>query len=172
VNDCPITAVDHRGKAVYQVSGNAPTGADSTHFTIKRWTPAGVQWTKIVAFTPKQFSEAYLDSVSEPDLTVALQGKIDPKDRGIARAVRLPFVNFPTVSGATAGMDGMLFLRREEDSTIVRWTIVRPDGEIAGSIDLPFASRIVEGDAGHIWVVELDAEGQSQLARYRLGVTR
>jgi hypothetical protein len=170
LSDCPRAPVDPRGTGFYWIDSLGARDDRPTYFTISRRSLDGkVQWRRRVAYTPVPVPEAVFDSISES----AARNRQGDADEMVWQAkwrrVLATTKHKPTVSAAVAGMDGTLFLAREDFDPVRRWEIWDSTGTKLGSFTLPNPSRILAASKSRIWVVEADKNEEIHVVRYRLG---
>jgi hypothetical protein len=170
ITTCDITTADARGEFVYHLSRLVPTGSDTTHFTITRWKPGGVVWTRNVPFTPRKLTKGFSDTAAAMRLAnYTMRGTTDLARASLMGDAQLTQVYHPEVYDAATGVDGTLFLQRKIDTDYSIWTMMKPDGQMAGSIRLAPGERVLAANGPFVWVSGRDADGQLEVVRYRIG---
>ncbi len=101
----------------------------------------------------------------------SLSGSEDITDDEAAELLRdsglLPTM-LPTVTGVIGGQDGSTWIRREESSDLVEWTILHSDGTVRGSVMLAGSQRVIAARGNLVVVAEEDELGRVAVTGYRI----
>lgn len=161
----PLTEPFPDGSGFVVVGRMAARRADSTSFTVKRYSADGtVAWTADVQYTPVS-TDGFLDAwLAQRDSLYGLM----PPDMGQAfrKALAVPPC-FPPASEVVAGKDGTVWVRREallKDS--IRWDVFDPRGRRMATLLTSASTRILAASAAETWAVVTDSLDVPFLVRY------
>jgi hypothetical protein len=73
-----------------------------------------------------------------------------------------------TVTAITPGIDGRVWLRREDSDTLVEYTVLDAAGTATASAWVPRSVRLHWASATHVWGQELDADDVPTIVRFRI----
>jgi hypothetical protein len=80
-----------------------------------------------------------------------------------------PSPHLSSVTAAVAGIDGTVWLRREDGlDGLARWEILSSLGELMGFAHSPPNLRLLAVRADTVWGVKRDAFGVESIVRYRI----
>jgi hypothetical protein len=165
-SDAPITVFAAPVRRIFVIERSAQSGTSA--FRVTAINAGGdTLWTRAHSYRPVPLGSFRADSVRN-----ALVGRLSG-GRGaftpdqIGKAVYIPDHQV-TITRAFAAADGSLWLRREQFSDPVTWTVIAPNGNIAATLALPPNVRPITVIGDQVWGVELDDDDVPQLVRYRI----
>jgi len=123
-------------------------------------------WSRSYSYVPKRLEAASVDS----QLAANEKSWRLTRDR-IRAQMFIPEFRTPIASGFAAP-DGSLWLKREDGSRTVDYTVIAPNGNLVATLTLPrnVTLRAVVGDT--VWGVETDADDVPSIVRYRINGSR
>lgn len=98
-------------------------------------------------------------------------GEVTPDTRRAVRSALAAPRFLPPATNAVATSDGRLWIRGAAafyDDPAVVWTVLDPDGEVAGTLEIPGRWLLVEARGNRVWAVERSTNGTGTLLVLRL----
>ncbi|HSA56929.1 MAG TPA: 6-bladed beta-propeller [Gemmatimonadaceae bacterium] len=170
ISDEPLSVFAGPAARVYVIERAARSG--TTAFRVTAVSARGdTLWSRSYPYRPVPLESGVADSIVN-ELVRRLSGGrrsgapvIPPDD--IRKAVFLPDHQV-TITRVFAAADGALWLRREGFGDVLHWTVIGPDGNVAGTLALPRNVRPMTVVGDRAWGVELDDVDVPLLVRYRI----
>jgi len=146
---------------------------DEGTFAVTRLRPDGdTLYRRSYAYRPRPFTPALVDSLVARSIPYAVaRTHLDTATvaKALKDALDLPPFQTP-VSMVVVGVDGSVWLRREDDGgPTFRWIVLDPRGEPVGRFELPRSVTIRWARMGVFYGSALDDMGIPWLVRYRVG---
>lgn len=166
ISDAPLTVFSPAVARVYVIERAARKG--SSNFRVTAVSAAGdTLWSRSYPYRPLPLSRSTTDSILNVSIRRFSGGRGTFTADQVRTAVYIPDHQV-TVTRALAAADGSLWLRREEFAGTLTWTVVGPDGGIAGALSLAPNVRPLAVIGSQVWGVELDDADVPTLVRWRL----
>lgn len=120
-------------------------------------------WHSRIPVAPRRISAATKDSV------VSSVQRGSPHSRAVvAAALHLP-EHWPPVSDAFVSVEGAVWIRREQDQSVVKYVRLSPAGAIESEYTVPRQVRLVAARGDTVWALRTDEDGVPSIERYRVG---
>jgi len=166
-SDSPISIMAPAARRLLIVDRSVATSQRNAMFRV---TALGLKrdtiWSRSYSYVPKRLEAASVDS----QLAANEKSWRLTRDR-IRAQMFIPEFRTPIASGFAAP-DGSLWLKREDGSRTVDYTVIAPNGNLVATLTLPrnVTLRAVVGDT--VWGVETDADDVPSIVRYRINGSR
>ena len=170
-SQAPIVRALANGAGLLTVERYVAEGPDSATFHVRTIAPDGstsAAWD--VAYTPRS-AEGWRGRYRENTAEVmrATSGDVDETLLESMTQALAEIRYLPPVSEARTGMDGTVWLRREDTgSPSIAWDVYDPRGAHVGHLSLPSRTQLLHATLAEIWVVERDSLDVPFVVRYRL----
>lgn len=166
ISDAPLTIFSPAVARVYVIERAARQGTSS--FRVTAVNAAGdTLWSRSYPYRPLPLSRSTTDSILNISARRFSGGRGGFTADQVRKAVYIPDHQV-TVTRALAAADGSLWLRREEFAGKLTWTVIGPDGGIAGALPLAPNVRPMTVIGDQVWGVELDDADVPTLVRWRM----
>lgn len=165
-SDAPLSVFAATAGRLYVVARAAQAGSRSFRVTAIR-TNGDTLWSRSYPYRPVPLGSARADSVRSTLASRYSGGRAGFTPDQISKAIFIPDHQV-TITRAFATHDGSLWLRREQFSDPLSWTVIAPNGNIAATLVLPPNVRPMTVIGDNVWGVELDDDDVPQLVRYRI----
>jgi hypothetical protein len=157
LQESPIVDVYPDGSGLLVVERWEATGADTAAFRIRVVAPDGtVETDASIPYVPLS-AEGWLDRyVAEREASMLERdGAIDRAYSDGLRESLSERTFHPPVSAAVAGIDGSVWIRREElPGDSVTWQVFDRDAEPVGEVAAPKALQVMLPSVASVWAVE------------------
>jgi hypothetical protein len=170
--DSPLWEMASDGRSLVIVERSASRSSRESRFRVTKLVlpTFDTAFTTEVRYTPRIIREELVDSIvlkiaagisnAFPSLAVA--------NVQVRQALYVPRFH-PPVTAAVAGIDGTVWLRREDGlDGLARWEILSSLGELMGFAHSPPNLRLLAVRADTVWGVKRDAFGVESIVRYRI----
>jgi hypothetical protein len=164
-SDTPFPVVGAAAERVFMVDRTAATSPrGATYGVVALRSNGDTLWNRRYSYVPRPLERSSVDSA----LDARIRPGSPPAYRDQLRSQMVVPAFRPPVSTAFVAADGSLWLKREDGGPDVDYTVLAPNGDVAGMLTLKrtVAIRAVNGNA--VWAVETDADGVPTVVRYRI----
>lgn len=167
----PLVRVFPDGSGLLVVERRVPGSGVGATFRVMKLNPNGEadeDWT--VAYSPVPavgWRERFREEMAQ-----RMQDRSGAVDRAFLSALEEALVDLPSlppVTEAVAGVDGSIWLRREDTGVSqVGWDVYSPDGTLVGRMSLPRPSTVLRASREELWIVEPDELDVPFVVHYRV----
>ena len=167
----PLYAVSGDGKLLAELTVPLPTQREGEYrVTVLRATGDTV-FSKFFPYRGEPISQRSRDSALAvvgpvPGHLINVPKDLPERVREEARS-RMPSWWAP-LETVLVGLDGSIWVGHRHDGETRSYLILNSDGEIIGDLLVPHSMRIRQATASRIWVTATDADGLSDVVRYRV----
>ena len=152
----PLVSVLPDGRGLLVVERGQSDRPDSASFGIEVVRPDGGSTRFDVPYVPVP-AQGWLDDFSRRmEEEMLRSGAVNREFIEILRESVQPRIHYPPVSAAVGGLDGSVWIRREEflQSDSVRWQVFNPEGALLGEFSAPANLRIHWPSLEEVWAVQ------------------
>lgn len=175
VSFSPLVDVMPDGSGLLAVERPRPASAGDASFRIRVITPDGSDALHLeVPYQPvsaEGWRERHAREMEED--MIARSGSADP---GFVSSVVGALSDrrfYPAVTAAVGGVDGSVWIRREETGAAsVRWQVFTPDGALHGTFATSRGFALMRASLDEVWAVETNALDVPFLLRMRVVASR
>lgn len=164
-SDTPLTVVASAAERVFIVDRAAATAArDATFRVVALHVSGDTAWSRRYPYAPKPLEAASADSALSMSIT---SGGVSITRDQVRAQLFLPAFR-PPIAAAVDAADGALWLRRENGSGDVDYTVIGPNGNVLATLTVK-RSVIIKAVSGDlVWTVETGEDDVQSIARYRI----
>jgi hypothetical protein len=166
ISDAPLSVFAASAGRIFVVTRAAQAGTNSFRVTAIRSNGDSL-WSRSYPYRPLPLGSARADSIRDATAKTFSGGGAGFTPDQVRKAVFIPDHQV-TITRGLAAADGSLWLRREQFSNPLTWTVIAPDGNLTATLALPPNVRPLTVIGDLVWGVELDDVDVPQIVRYRI----
>jgi len=165
--DATLIAISPRIGRSILVERRAATSSSARRFSVASISPAGdTLFNRSYEYAPQRLTTDMLQKAIAPLLEAGR--KAGYAESEILAAVKKPSF-LPPVSRVVAGADGSVWLERSASgSAMARWWILKRDGSLAGSVDMPGHLKILFARENRVWTVDAETFELPVVIKYEI----
>jgi hypothetical protein len=164
--DAPIIVGSSGASRLFVVGREVSGTSQRAEIRVVALRPSGdTLWMRSFPYSPRRVSRDVSDSVlGRIHEDLRRSGATLEDVKGVLFLPRFR----PPVTAAFATADGSLWLRREEDQSMVEYWIISPDGRHEGTVRVRRESKLVASEMGKVWASEVNEDEVPTVVRYRM----
>ena len=167
----PQYSITPDGHQLVQLSAPLPTGPNGRFRIVLADITGDTLFSRFYPYRAEPIPGAAQDSalnrvVPAPGHLIDVPRDLPERVRAEARA-RMPSW-YIAVESVLLGLDGTIWIGFRPANDHRRYLALSSRGDPVGELGVPAATRLRQASASHIWVTETDADGLSDVVRYRL----
>lgn len=146
------------GSGFVAIQQSRPSGSEDAAFRIVRVDANGIVSTdRAVAYVPRETTgwlDAHIEQLASQSARIGQ--RMDPAhERALREGLSVPDF-YPPVTGLRTGLDGTIWVRREEVGDSVVWDVFEGDGRPVATVPLPGSMSVLRPSLDEVWAVSLD----------------
>ena len=148
---------------------------DATFGVVALSSRGDTAWSRRYAYVPRPLERERADSVW--NALYPILSREGHTEAEIREALFIPD-SYPPVSAALAGLDGSLWIRREDawapphepnpGAQRVEYQVIAPGGAVIAALSVPANVKLMAASDRHAWGVELDVFDVPTIVRFRI----
>lgn len=170
-SDHPLVRLAQDGSAIALIDRTTRRGASPDIAVTLRRSSGEIVYRLRTTYRPVPLDRGAIAAAVDSTVAALLPHVRGTSRSELATAVRGAMVvpaHRPSVTEAIALPDGSVWLRREDTGQPqVVWTVVNGRGTVVGQVLLPRSARVLAVEGRVCFVNELDADGVSEVVKYR-----
>ena len=167
----PLYAISADGQRLAELTVSLPTQLDGKYRVTLVQATGDTVFSTLHSYRGEPIPQRAQDSalavvVPAPGHLLNVPANLSERVRDEARA-RMPSWSAP-METLLVGLDGTIWVEFRPNREGRRYLVLNDRGEPIGEVLVPFATRVRQATRSHIWVTETDADGLSDVVRYRV----